>query len=715
MTTSIESSATTKKRLVILLVGVALVFAALLVRLAYIQVIDAANLQEKALGQWTRNLTVAAKRGEITDRNGQVLAQSASAWTIIITPSRISEEQAPRVAQELSEVLGVKEEEVLAKVADKTKQQHIIKRQVRREVGDKVVALKLPGVSRAEDTIRAYPMGSLLSQVIGFTDISGQGQTGIELNYDKFLKGVNGKVVTETANGGVEMPYNADVYVAPEDGRDVVLTVDYIIQSFAEKAAREALEVNLAKTVEIIVMDVQTGEILALVNEPGFDLNNPPRNDMDLLNQLTRNSAVSDAYEPGSTFKILTMASALESGAATMASTYNCTGSIIVDGDRIRCWRTGLPHGHQTLTESMMNSCNPVFVQLALNMGRDKFYSYLDDFGVGHKTGIDVRGESSGQVISIKYVKDVDLARVGFGQSVSVTPLQLITAASSTVNGGNLMKPYIVKEITSADGESMQTFEPEVVGTPISAETSNRMREILEAVVADGGGRNAYIPGYRVGGKTGTAQKYDDSGRIMNDVHVSSFIGFAPMDDPKVAVLVVVDEPGVRPDYGSTVAAPFARDILENTLKHLGVQPIYEEGEAALVGQMTTVPDVTEMTTAQATQALSQSGLRWILDGIEGKPVTEQMPAPGTQVPMESLVVLFTEASAQEDTQTPASGERIIVPDVLNMSIIQANRVLRHVGLEMGISGSGLAVSQSPEAGAEVAAGSKVRVVFEVP
>lgn len=712
MATPKESSTTTKNRLVILLVGIVLIFIVLIIRLGYIQVVQAGELQEKALGQWTRNLTVTAKRGEITDRNGQVLAQSASAWTIVITPSRISDERAAEVAMKLAEVLEMDETTIAEKIADKTKQQHIIKRQVRREVGEKVVALKLPGVSRAEDTIRAYPMGTLLSQVIGFTDVSGQGQTGVELSYDKYLKGVNGKVVTETANGGVEMPYNADVYVAPEDGQDIVLTIDYIIQSIAEKASREALEVNMAKGVQTIVMDVNTGEILAMVNLPDFDLNNPPRTDMELLNQLTRNKAMSDAYEPGSTFKILTTAAALESGATNINAGFNCTGSIIVDGDKIRCWRTGLPHGHQTLTEAMMNSCNPVFVQLALSMGRDTFYSYLSDFGIGQKTGVDMRGESTGQVISIKYVKDVDLARVGFGQSVSVTPLQLITAACATVNGGNLMQPYIVKAITSDDGEIVQSNEPKVVSNPISQATSDIMREMLEATVSDGGGRNAYIPGYRVGGKTGTAQKYDESGRIMSDVHVSSFIGFAPMDDPQIAVLFVVDEPGIRPDYGSTVAAPFAKDILENALKHLGVQPIYEDGEQALVGQMVAVPDLTDMKAKDAMQVLQTNGLRWILDGLENEPIVEQSPVAGTVVPAESIVVIYTLAQEEE---APSDAQTVIVPDVTNMSIVEANRLLRHAGLEMGIKGSGLAVSQSPQAGTQVKGGSKISVEFEEP
>ncbi len=359
-----------------------------------------------------------------------------------------------------------------------------------------------------------------------------------------------------------------------------------------------------------------------------------------------------------------------------------------------------------------MNSCNPVFVQLGLGLGRDQFYNYLQDFGFGSPTGVDVSGESAGQVISIKYVKDVDLARIGFGQSIAVTPLQLITAASATINGGKLMKPYIVKEITDGDGEVLETFAPQLVGNPVSESTSAIVRGILESVVTDGGGRNAYIPGYRVGGKTGTAQKYDANGRIMNDTHISSFIGFAPMDDPKIACLFIVDEPGIYPDFGSTVAAPFAQKIMSNTLQHLGIQPEYEEGEQAHIGETVAVPNVVGMTASEAIAEMTGRGLRTVFDGVDGYQITEQMPPAGSVVPLESIAVLYTDIPTED---VPADETRVFVPDVSNMSVIEAGRVIRHAGLVMRLSGSGLAVKQSPEAGTDVAGGSSVHVTFEQP
>ncbi len=695
-----------------MIVVIALLFGALAVRLGYIQVVQAKELQGKAMSQWTRNLTLTASRGEITDRNGNVLAQSANASTILVAQQQLKSDTIPDSAKRLAETLGLDEASVLEKLNDTTKKDHILKRQVDKETADAVRALNIYGVYISADTTRKYPAADLASQVIGFADISGQGQTGVELEFDKYLKGKNGSVLTEIDRSQREMPFNNDEYVAPEHGYNVALTLDSNIQYFAATAARKAMEVTQAKKVWAAVMDVKTGELLAMVNEPTFNLNDPPRDDMEMLNQLTRNGIVTDAYEPGSTFKIVTTAAALDSGVTSLNAGYQCTGSILVDGDKIRCWRTGLPHGHQTLTEAVMNSCNPVFVQLALSMGRDRYYEYLGNFGFGQKTGVPIRGESSGQVISIKYVKDVDLARIGFGQSVSVTPLQLITACSAAVNGGKLLKPRIVKEISTQDGEVVESFEPEVVAQPISEETSAMMRGILEEVVKDGGGRNAYVPGYRIGGKTGTAQKYDDSGRIMKDVHVSSFIGFAPMDDPKIAVLFVVDEPGVRPDFGSTVAAPYAREIFEQTLPYLGIQPRYAEGEKELVGKQVEVPDLSAFATAsEAEAALGEAGLRFMLDGESARPVIDQMPAAGTLVPEQSIVVLYTDITPEEE----ASELNVFVPDIKGMSIVQANRVMRHAGLEMRFTGSGLAVSQFPAAGTEVARGSSVQVVFEKP
>lgn len=841
----------TRKRLGRLLMGAACLFLLLIGRLFYIQIIDSENLQSLALSQWAREFTISAKRGDITDRNGKVLAQSASAATVVAAPMDVVglnkitgdlENEIRRDAKSLSALLGLEEssvyskltntarikvtlaenvdaalaaqvqalgirglsvntmetlavdgradaaeeqslpcavtvnpvevvglrtittdrqekllqsatalaqvldldvDEVYRKITDTSKAQYILARQITLEKAREVRALKISGISINEDVVRAYPMGSFLTQVLGFTDISGQGQEGLEKSLDKYLAGTNGSIVSQVDGMSRQMENSEDEYIEAKDGYTVRLTVDYVLEAIAEKFAQQALEETEAKAVRCILMDPNTAEIYAMCNKPDFDLNAPPRDDLSELSRLMRNACVADAYEPGSTFKILTTAVALNEGVTTPDTTYTCTGSVLVDGDKIKCWRSGNPHGTQTLTQAVCNSCNPVFVNLALQLGTEKFYEKLNAFGIGQEVPVDLPGASAGQMIALKYVKNVDIARVGFGQSVSVSPVQLLTAACAAVNGGNLMKPYIVKEMIDSEGQTVAAYAPEVRGNPISKETSATMREILETAVRDGGGRNAYIPGYRVGGKTGTAQKYVN-GKVSSNLHICSFLGFAPMDDPKLAILFIVDEPGVRPDYGSTVAAPYAKLVLEESLKYMGIQPVYGEGEEDLVQKTVQVPDVSGMSIQDASRAFTDAGLTSMSDGI-GDKIVEQFPAAGSEVPYGSLVMLYTEQQLVpegepieitegeedgetdnpenptdpiEDSEEEVQYEYIEVPDVTGLSMIKANRLLRSQGLTMQISGSGLAVSQYPEAGTMLKKGEdgdslKVKVTFQ--
>ena len=391
---------------------------------------------------------------------------------------------------------------------------------------------------------------------------------------------------------------------------------------------KQCYEEQKAKKVECVVMNPQTGEVLAMVNIPDYDLNNPPLDDMEAWQEYSRNSAILDVYEPGSVFKIITLASALEEGKVNLNSTFNDIGYALVDGQKIKCWRN-VPHGHQSLTEAVCNSCNPAFVEMGLRLGVDTFYKYLRSFGFGTETNIDFSADQSGLVLAQKYVQNVDLARMAFGQAVAVTPLQLITAVSAAINGGKLMQPYLVKGMVDDDGNSVMNVEPTVIRQVISEETSATVRQILEEVVRVGGGKNAYIPGYRVGGKTGTAQKYRD-GVIVRDKHIASFLGFAPADDPQIAVLVVVDEPDVAIDFGSVVAAPYAKMILENALKYMNIQPENTEEGSALMEANIEVPDVRGMDCAEAEKVLKKAGLRMLVQG-EGK-VIAQVPAAGAMV-----------------------------------------------------------------------------------
>lgn len=706
----------TKNRIGWIFCLVVVCFCVMIGRLFMIQIVQADWLQGMALSQWTRAFTVEAERGQITDRNGKVLAQSASAVTISATPADVvgaetedKEEKEERIRQEatsLADVLELDAGEVYRQITDTSKSTVRLKRQVELSLGDQIRAMKLQGIAVTEDTIRAYPMGAFLTQVLGFCTVSGEGQEGLEKSLDEMLSGTDGSILSEIDGKSRKMQNGEEEYISPENGYTVVLSVDSAIQAIMEKVAEEAMQETGGKKVEAIMMNVKTGEILGMVNVPDFDLNAPPRDNLTKLSALIRNSCVQDAYEPGSTFKILTTALALEKGVTNVDETFVCKGYEMVDGDKISCWRTGNPHGTETLTEAVANSCNPVFIKLALRIGIDDFYAGLQSFGIGQTPNIDLPGATSGQLIAYKYVKNVDLARMAFGQSVSVSPIQLLTAASAAVNGGELLKPHIVKTVMSTEGEIIEEYGKEVLGTPISAETSQTVRELLENAVENGGGRNAYIAGYRIGGKTGTAQKYVE-GKVSSDLHVCSFLGFAPMDDPEIGLLFIVDEPTIRPDYGSTVAAPYARMILEETLKYMGVKPEYETYEEEQQATATAdVPDVTGYTVSEAESALTDAGLRVMVDGV-GENIWQQLPVSGATVPAGSLVVLYTEQTEiPEDTL-------VEVPDVSGMSLIPANRALRSVGLKMKIKGGGNAVSQTPEAGEMVEPGTTVSVKFE--
>ena len=686
-----------------------LLFSALGGRLFYLQVVIGEALQRRAQAQWTSESAVRPTRGMIRDRNGAVLAQSATAYTASVSPRQVSDPE--RFAALLSPVLDMEAKVIRDKASDTSKGGVTLKRQLPRETAQQLKRMKaehavagsdaLNGLYLEEESKRYYPMGAFASQLIGLTTIDGVGQAGLEQALDRYLSGKAGRVLSQIDGKGRALGYGQSEYIAAVNGGSVTLTIDASIQSFAEQAAREALEVNRARAVRVLAMDPQTGEILAMVNKPDFDLNDPPRGDVSELTARLRNRAITDAYEPGSTFKIITAASALDAGLVSVNEGFYCSGSVVVDGGRIRCW--GRPHGAETFAQALQNSCNPVFVEMGLRLGAERFYRYLDAFGIGRQTGVDIPGESGGIVISKRAVKRVDLARIGFGQSVAVTPLQLLTAVCAAINGGRLLRPYVVKRIDDAQGNALQLGQAQVVGRPVSEKTSATMRALLEDVVTQGGGKNAYIAGYHVGGKTGTAQVYVD-GVVSREKHIGSFVGFAPAGDPRIAVILIVDEADVPVDFGSVTAAPYARQILERSLIYMGVAPDTDAPPAKPV----TVPDVTGLDVDAARRALSEAGLDSVLDGTGGL-VTGQLPAPGAGMNEGALVMLYV-----EDGVAPNDAP-VAVPDVTGLPVTQANRLLRAYGLELKVEGSGLAVSQSPEAGECVNPTSVVRVRFEPP
>ena len=696
-----------RKRLLAMLAVLTLLFCLVGVRIGSLTLFQGEMLTERGVKQWTREGIVSPRRGQIQDRTGSVLVLSAGAYAVTANPRLIADPAA--FAKAVASALETDAERIRARVENKAYASVILKRQASRETVDLLRQMLreqpalLQGLSFEEDSRRWYPKGAFLTQVLGLTNIDAQGQSGLESRYDTLLQGKAGSLRREVDARARLLPDGKTAYVPPENGGTVRLTVDAAIQGIVEKAMRECLEVNGAKAVQCIVMDVNTGAILALCMKPDYDPNDPPRDDVEKLQELMRITAVTDVYEPGPTFKMITCAAALDCGAAALSDTFNCSGSITVDGDRIRCWKNS--HGHETLTQGLANSCNPVFVTLALRMGADTFYRYLRAFGLGVRTGIELPGESAGILIRADRVKNVDLARIGFGQSVAVTPLQLITAGCAVVNGGRLMRPYIVQEILDENGNVLERTQPRVAATPIHEETSAVMRRLLENVVENGGGRNGAVAGYRVAGKTGTAQVYKD-GRVVSNVHIGSFLGFAPADQPRIAVLVTVNEAQVPVDYGSVTAAPFAAQILEEALPVLGVP---RQDPKATQAPGVSVPDVVGMTVAEAKKALAEEMLLADTDG-ESPVVTAQSPAAGAQMRAGGTVMLYTFQG-----QPLEAVELVTVPDVRGLSMVEAGRRIRQRGLEMEVSGSGLAARQSPAAGGYAKPGDTVKVTFELP
>lgn len=698
-----------KKRLKIALWFMMVLLLLLIARLVKVMVIDSEELENRAASQQTRNTTLSATRGKILDSTGVVLARNATAYKVVIWPSSIKDDEKERVAKELSSLLDMDYAKVLEKV-NANKQEIVLARQVERETVDKIESMKLGiGVGTAIDTKRYYSSGSLFSQLLGFTNIDGEGQAGLEQKYEKYLAGKNGRMVTETDGKQNPLPYGVQEIIEATDGCDLILTTDAVMQSALEKACKEALEVNKAASVQGVIMDCTTGEVKAMTTQPDFDPNSPPRNDMALLNSLMRNRVVTDSYEPGSTFKLITLSAALDSHTVNTGTGFYCDGGCTVNGERIKCWRSG-GHGSQTLYKAVQNSCNPSFVKMALSMGTETFYDYIYSFGFGSSTGSGITGESAGIVTHQKYITENTLARIGFGHSIAVTPLQLVTAVSAAVNGGKLMQPYVVDSIVAPDGTVVLKNEPKVVRRVISEETSALVRDIGESVVSEGSGKNAAIPGYRIGGKTGTAQKYGADGKIAQGKLIASFIGFAPADEPKYVCLILVDEPQVGTIFGSTVAAPFVKQVMEEVLRYAGYLP--EQASTSV-----TVPAVTDITVAEAKRELEKIGLTATYQDDENEIVTAQVPIEGKSVQAGSGVLLYTAMTSapSEDILGEQEDEMVIVPDVFDKTKLEANDALKAKGLIIKIDPpdqSGKAIRQSPAAGETVPKGTEVLVEF---
>lgn len=690
--------------------GFFLLFLCVCVRLVDLQIVRQKELTARGVKQWTRSGVVSARRGDIVDTNGKLLAQSVTSFILTARPRDVKNVNA--LAGVLARELGLSEETIIKKLSGSKAASVTLARQISREDADRLRAIRqsaenpdsdaLIGITFDEDVSRWYPMGTLLAQVLGLCNVDGEGQSGLELKYNEELSGKPGRIVTEVDARARTLPDGVTLYVPAEQGHTLRLTIDRDVQAAVERAVRECAQVNDAVSVQAIAMDVNTGAVLAMAMYPTYDPANPPRDDLDKLNELMRLTVLGDVYEPGSTFKMLTASAAIDCGATSPQEGFYCSGKITVDGSTVRCW--GAPHGAETMARALENSCNPVFTQLALRLGSERFYQYLHAFGLGSRTGIDLYGEASGILIGQNRVKNVDLARIGFGQSVAVTPIQMITAACAVVNGGRLMKPYLVEAIEDSDGNVLKQTSPKVVSTPISAETSATMRKLLYGVVENGGGKNAKVNGYAIGGKTGTAQIYRN-GKIESNLHIGSFVGFAPADNPRVALLVTVNEAKVKPDYGGTTAAPFAAQIFEEILPLLGVSKTEGGAEA----KQTTMPDVTGMNVRDAKAILREAGIDAVTDG-ENPIVTGQLPPAGTTVQEGFCAMLYVTGESAPQAQDYAR-----VPDVIGLDMRRCAQEIRLSGFEMNAQGEGLAAGQSPAGGSYAPTGTQVRVTFEMP
>ena len=564
-----------KRKILIVFIGASLMILGLIARLCYLMIFDAEYYQKKAEALHEREREIKAARGEIIDRNGKVLATNKTVCTVSVIHSQI--EDADAVTKALAGTLEMEEETVRKKV-EKVSSMERIKTNVEKEVGDRIREMNLAGVKVGEDFKRYYPYEELASKVLGFTGGDNQGIIGLEVKYEDYLKGENGMILSTTDARGVELEGIAEDRAEPTAGNTLRISIDYNIQKYAQQMAQKVMEEKQAEKVAIILMNPQNGEIYAMVNWPEFNLNEPfelpegttydsEDEKQELLNQMWRNGCINDTYEPGSTFKIITSSACLEEGVVDLDDTFVCPGYKIVEDRRIRCHKVG-GHGAETFVEGVQNSCNPVFMEIGLRLGAERFCDYFEQFGLMEKTGVDLPGEASTIMHRLEDIGEVELATMTFGQSFQVTPVQMAATVSSLINGGKRVTPHFgVEVLDSESGKTLKTFSDKQGRRVISEKTSETMRKILESVVSVGSGKNAYIEGYSIGGKTATSQTLPRSA----NKYISSFIGFAPAENPQILGMCVIYDPkGIY--YGGTIAAPVVREIFDDVLPYLGIE-----------------------------------------------------------------------------------------------------------------------------------------------
>lgn len=701
-------------------------------RLFYIQVVKGEEYKTKAESQQLSDTEISADRGIIYDCNYNVLAESASAWLVYVNPSKIEDDsQRKLISTTLAKILKLKEERVYEKISNSDYRYVKIAGKIeyteKTLISDFIDDNELYDIVNIDpDTKRYYPYSNFASTILGFTGAEDSGRAGLELEYNDKLTGVAGRIITAKNARNDAMSSNFETTYDAKQGTSLVLTLDKTIQYYLEKGLSQAVVDNKAAAAYGIVMEVETGAILAMATLPDYDLNSPTIiTDEEVLKELDkikdeeeynlaynniiysmwRNKAVSDTYEPGSVFKVFVAAAGLEEGIVTPDSCFNCTGSVRVADNTIHCHNLG-GHGTQTLPEGLMNSCNPFFVDIGQKLGSDRFYKYFEAFGFTDETSVDLPGEAT-PVKDVTYhsLENMGISQVSsssFGQTFQVSAIQMITGVSAIANGGDLMKPYIVGAMLDEDGNTVFEAEPTKRRSVISKSTSKSVLSMMEKVVAEGTGKNAYVPGYRVAGKTGTSEKLTVEGE-----YIASFVGCAPADDPKIAVLIVIDEPGGESTGGGAIAAPVAGAVIEQTLKYMNIDPVYSNEELAQLNGIT--PDVNSMAIDKAKATLRNQGFAARVVG-DGETVISQYPLKGQNIPLDGVVILYTEKESSNETAQ--------VPDLTGLSISSANERAVNAGFNLKISGASLdsevvSYRQSIDSGTEAELGTTITVYFK--
>ncbi|WP_302632724.1 stage V sporulation protein D [uncultured Clostridium sp.] len=712
-----------QKRLTLVVWTIVVVFFILILRLSYIMIVKRDEYSSRAEEQWTSEVSIDARRGRILDRNGVELAVSANVYRVDFDLNSVRQYLKNNsltnadIAGKIADAVGIEENKVMEKLETKLASganagSATLIRRIEKESADKVNNLNIDGVIVSPDTKRYYPKGEFLAHVLGSTNVDGQGLTGVELQYNEYLSGVPGVRISEIERNEENLSYTISNFTEPIDGKDVTLTTDSKIQAIAEKVAEKGLVDNQAKRVSIMVMNPNNGEILAMVNKPDFDPNNAfdgfedfsGETDGEKLQKMWRNSLVNDTFEPGSIFKVVTMVTALEEGIASESDTFECGGSLQVGSHTIKCWKTS-GHGSQILPQILQNSCNVGFMKLGEKIGKETLNEYIKKLGFGKTTGIDLPGEASGIVKKTESITESDLATISFGQTNTVTAIQYMQAFNALANGGSLIQPHILKEVSHYDNTGTkivdETFEPVISKNVLSAESTATLRDYLERTVNEGGSNKSYIEGYHIGGKTGTAQKVNSvTGGYESGKYISSMAAMAPIDSPEITAFISIDEPSNGAYYAGVVTAPLMKILLTDIFNYMDSE--FSEDYNAVARDIL-IPEIRGKSIEEAKKILKDVNLEYNIEG-SGESVTNTQPYPGYTVKEGTKITIYTGDAVDNN--------KVSMPDLTGFSVTSAEDVLDNLGIKYILEGDGFVIDQSIPAGEVITTGSNVRLTL---